>query len=238
MKAAPPEKKAPMSADAAHSLNQLRAALRPAALARIGGFRPPDDPTASWFGAAVAAPGEGAPLWNGAPMFPLLQIRVADLPVVPPALAEVALLVLFHGQCDHPFNRPHGEGWLIREYPATAGLVALPPVAAASAPRPFPVAWDRVEDDAPGWETALGIVDMAPICADTDASHRFHHDFHRYDGTKVGGYPCEIQHGNDLEDFVFQVGSDAKSRWQWADAGIGYFCKDPDQGWSWSCQFL
>lgn len=225
-----------MLPEAERSLTCLRERVRPASVARIGGFRPPDDPLSSWFGAAVAAPGEEMPLWHGRPMFPLLQIRVADLPVVPAVLADLALLTLFHCQGDHPFGRPHGEGWLIREYASTDGLRPLPRTTFPGAPRVFPIAWDEVRDDAPGWETAWEILDMASINADEAASHGFFNDFQRYGGTKVGGYPTEIQHGNDLDGFVFQVGSEVKAGWQWGDAGIAYFCKDQDGNWSWSCQ--
>lgn len=225
-----------MTPAAEQCLTTLRRELRAASVARIGGFRPPDDPAASWFGAAVAAPGEGFPSWNGAPMFPLLQIRVADLPVISPALEGVALLTLFHAIGEHPFDRPHGEGWLIRAYTGTEGLQPLPPAAVPGTPRVFPIVWDAVTDDAPGWETAWGAFDMAPINADESARHAFFHDFHRYGGTKVGGYPTEIQHGNNLDGFVFQVASEPKANWQWGDSGIGYFCRDQDGVWSWSCQ--
>jgi hypothetical protein len=55
-------------------------------------------------------------------MFPLLQIRIDELPVIPEQLKEIALLVLFHNMESHPFDQPHGEGWLIREYATLEGL--------------------------------------------------------------------------------------------------------------------
>ncbi len=48
----------------------------------------------------------------------------------------------------------------------------------------------------------------------------------RYPGTKVGGFPCEVQHGAGLEDFVFQIGSEHKAGWEWVDDGIAYYFKD------------
>ncbi|WP_222853026.1 hypothetical protein [Massilia genomosp. 1] len=96
-------------------LDALRQHLRSASLATAGGFRPPQDPLTSWFGRAVGLPHETLPEFEGKPMFPLLQIRVAGLPCVPGQLRDVALLVLFHNQSRHPFDLPHGEGWLIRE---------------------------------------------------------------------------------------------------------------------------
>jgi hypothetical protein len=70
----------------------------------------------------VSLAGEGLPVWKGKPMFPLLQIRIDELPVIPEQLKEIALLVLFHNMESHPFDQPHGEGWLIREYATLEGL--------------------------------------------------------------------------------------------------------------------
>lgn len=198
-------------------------------------FVPRQDPLTSWFLNGVALPGEGLPLWKGQPMFPLLQIRIDELPVIPEQLKDVALLVLFHNIESHPFDKPHGEGWLIREYATLEGLELLP---ATDTPyRAFPVRWMGVNDDAPGWEDAWDIIDLSDVNDAQEASDRFHDDFKRYRGTKVGGYPMEIQHGAGIEDFVFQVGSEEKVNWMWADNGIGYFHKSPEGLWTFSCQF-
>lgn len=229
-----------MTSLAEDELLRLTAGLRQASLARIGGFRPPTDPLTSWFGRGVACAGESVPQWRGKPMFPLLQIRVSELPVVPPRLAGTQMLVLFHNQDEAPFRRPHGEGWSIREYASLDGLQPLPAEIATIAARfcrPFPIRWESVTDDAPGWETAGEIVDLRVLIADDAAAHRFHHDFNRYACTKVGGFPCEIQHAAELTDYVFQVGSEEKTGWMWADNGIGYFYKAADGTWSWACQF-
>ena len=168
-------------------------------------------------------------------MFPLLQIRIDELPVIPEQLENVALLVLFHNMESHPFDQPHGEGWLIREYATLDGLELLPELATPY--RAFPVRWLSVNDDAPGWEDAWDILDLSAVNDDEPASDSFFEDFSRYGRTKVGGYPAEIQHGVGLEDFVFQVGSEEKVNWMWADNGIGYFHKSPDGVWRFSCQF-
>lgn len=55
-------------------------------------------------------------MWEGEPMFPLLQVRISELPYVPEQLRHLSLLVLFHNLRRHPFDLPYGEGWLIREY--------------------------------------------------------------------------------------------------------------------------
>lgn len=225
----------PMTPLAAQALKELQSKLRPAAVAQVGGFRPPDDPVTSWFCRAVGLPDEPLPEWKGEPMFPLLQVRVRDLPVVPQQLEGIELLVLYQNRREHPFERPHGEGWLIREY---ASLNGLAPVQADTGQfRSFPVAWSRVENDAPGWEDAWDVVDLNPVNEDEEASAVFFDSFSRYGGTKFGGYPSAIQHGVGLKNYVFQVASEEKVGWMWADNGRGYFFRSPSGVWSWSCQF-
>ncbi|WP_312077572.1 DUF1963 domain-containing protein [Leclercia sp.] len=224
-----------MKRESALVLEELRSQLRPASVAQVGGFRPGADPLTSWFLKAVHLPGEGLPVWKGQPMFPLLQIRTDELPVIPEQLKGIALLVLFHNREHHPFDQPHGEGWLIREYATLEGLELLPELETPY--RPFPVRWVSVNDDAPGWEDAWDIIDLSEVNDDTQASDSFFDDFNRYGGTKVGGYPMEIQHGVGIEDFVFQVGSEEKVNWMWADNGIGYFHRSAEGIWHFSCQF-
>lgn len=226
-----------LTPSAIDALERLRGMLRPASIATLGGFRPPEDPTTSWFGRAVALPGEGFPVWDGEPMPPLLQIRVSELPYVPDALTNIALLVLFHNAHRYPFDAPQGEGWTIREYGTLDGLVPLDTAVVLPRLKPFPIRWSRIEDDAPGWEDAWGLIDLTPVNECEAASDAFFDDFSRYSGTKVGGFPKEIQHGVGVERFVFQVGSEEKANWMWADNGIGYFFRDEAGRWSWSCQF-
>jgi hypothetical protein len=182
----------------------------------------------------VCAPGEGLPGHRGETLFPLLQVNTAELPFVPPQLADTALFVLFLNRTEVPFDQPHGYGWAIREYASLDGLEPLPDL--DSPLRPFPIRWSLVEDDAPGWEDAGALIDQTPLL-EGDLDDAFFDDLNRYPGTKVGGFPCEIQHGVGIENFVFQVGSEEKPGWMWVDNGIGYFFKNAAGTWSWSCQF-
>lgn len=222
-----------MNSTAEAALATLRTLLRPASVAQVGGFRPPDDPCASWFGRGVALPHEPTPQHDGQPMLPLLQVNVAELPFVPDALQGVALLVVHLNRDRLPLGKAHGDGWLIREYAATDGLIPLPP---SGAVKPFPIRWSRVDDDAPGWEDAWSLLDLSAVNDDDDANEAFSDDFARYSATKVGGYPYAIQHAVGLDGFVFQIGSEEKAGWMWADNGIGYFFKT-DGVWRWDCQF-
>lgn len=164
-------KRANMKFESASVLEELRTKLRPASVAQVGGFRPSEDPMTSWFLKGVSLADEGLPTWKGKPMFPLLQIRVDELPVIPDQLKGIALLVLFHNLEQHPFDEPHGEGWLIREYATLEGLQLLPELDTPY--RAFPVQWLSVIDDAPGWEDAWDIIDLSCVNDDEQACDSF-----------------------------------------------------------------
>ena len=229
-----------MTPEAIKVLDDLRQNLKLASIAQIGGFRPPDDPCSSWFGRGVCRPDEGLPEYDGKPMLPLLQINVSELPFVPPQLHDVSLLVLFFQHDDYPFDKPHGEGWLIREYISLEGLQPLPVSDLPPLAKPFPIKWSLIEDDAPSWEDCWSVIEGIDFVNDDhEANNAFYEDFHRFHQTKVGGYPYCIQHEalKRNTEFVFQVGSEEKAQWMWIDHGIGCFYKDSAGKWSWACQF-
>jgi hypothetical protein len=216
--------------------------LRKASVAKIGGFRPPEDPVSSWFGGrGVGLPGERLPRYGDREMFPLLQVRVDELPYVPEGLAGVRLFVVFQDREEIAFDKPHGEGWLIREYGSLEGLAPLPEPAEEAIVRPFPMRWELVEDEAPDWEDAQELVDINPLVEDSAAFdqllEQFHDRYGNHPGTKVGGYPSTIQHGAGTEGFVFQIGSEEKPRWVWVDDGVAHYHKSTEGEWRFSCQF-
>lgn len=227
-----------MTPQARQVLDELKTKLRQSAVAEVGGFRPPEDPKTSWFGKGVCFENEGLPVYKGKEMFPLLQINVIELPLIPSELSGTKLLVVFFDQEELPFDRPNGEGWLIREYQSFEGLVPLPELDLTNIVRPFPIRWKLVNDDAPGWETAWNFVDLDPVNNDEEADEAFYEEFNRYVGTKVGGFPDEVQHLAKLDNFVFQIGTEEKACWTWVDNGTAYFYKDSKGVWSWDCQFL
>lgn len=227
-----------MNLEARKTLDELKTKLRRASVAQLGGFRPPENPLCSWFGKGVCLESERLPIYQGKEMFPLLQINVAELPFVPPELSETKLLVVFFNQDEIPFDKANGDGWLIREYKSFDGLIPLPEIDMSKILRPFPIKWNLVEDDAPGWETAWTLVDLDSVINDEEADEAFYKDFSRNIGTKVGGFPDEIQHMPILDNFVFQIGSEEKAKWNWIDSGSAYFYKSSDGIWSWDCQFL
>ena len=212
--------------------------LRDASVAKIGGFRPPEDKITSWFGGqGVGLSNDVLPTYKGRDMFCLLQVKVSELPVIPPELGSAEFLVIFINREEFPFDKPHGEGWEIREYNSLEGLQLLPKSEEPDLVKDFPIQWSKVEDDAPDWENAWDIVDMTPINESDGEDQKFFYDYSRYPGTKFGGFPKCIQHGHNLDGFVFQIGSEEKPNWMWADNGIAYFNKSESGEWAFECQF-
>jgi uncharacterized protein YwqG len=69
-----------------------------------------------------------------------------------------------------------------------------------------------------------------------DAIHLFYGRYSQHPFTKVGGWPSYIQSSIGSDDFVFQIGSEEKTRWMWGDNGNGYF-SFTDNRWYlyWDC---
>jgi len=195
--------------------SELEKHLREASIAEIGGFRPPEDKLTSWFGGAgFGLDGELLPTYNGGDMFCLIQVKVSELPVIPPELKGTEFLMVFTNREEFPFYKSHGDGWEVREYPSIDGSKPLPKSDGQEAVRDFPIRWNKVVDDSPDWENSWDLLDMTPINEADD--ERFFYDYNRYSGTKFGGFPKCIQHGHNLDGFVFQIGSEEKPNWMWA----------------------
>ncbi|WP_261841398.1 hypothetical protein [Aliamphritea ceti] len=138
--------------------------LKEASVAKIGGFRPPEDKITSWFGGqGIGSKGEVLPTYKGKEMFCLLQVKISELPVIPPELQKTKFLVVFTNREELPFDKPHGEGWEIREYESLDDLQLLPKSKEPDLIKGFPIQWNKVVDDTPDWENAWDIVDMTPI---------------------------------------------------------------------------
>jgi hypothetical protein len=203
---------------------KLASFARPASRLVVGGFRPPADPRASWFGRVrLARPGEAWPEGPDGPMIPLCQLNLAEAPFRPPALEDVALVTIFMaGLEEWPDGAPNGEGWRLRAYPSLEGLVEVAAPAGLEGPKPFPVRYERIVD--------YPCHDDLPAGADfTDEDHDRHPN---QSGSKLGGWPSLIQSeifwapGNEhpaSPAYVFQIDSEEKAGWAWGDAGAGYF---------------
>lgn len=209
----------------ASTFSALDRHVRRAAIAEIGGFRPPDAPITSYFGGQfVAEPGEAWPLNDGQPMIPLLQVRTDELPYRPPPLAETALFNVFVGPRKLPVDLPaeNGNGWLLRCYSSLEDLTLLAPPANSHV-RPFPIRWHLSETEGPVWEDAFELIGLTEFNKLDDATDLFYNRYKQHPLTKVGGWPSFLQGSLGSEGFVFQIGSEEKPRWMWGDNGNGYF---------------
>jgi hypothetical protein len=203
----------------------VRSLARPASLAEVGGFRPPEDPLSSWFGQIrVGLPGESWPLGPELPMLPLCQLNLREAPHRPPALDDVDLIAIWVDQQTLPDDEAaNGDGWCLRAYPSLGGLVPVePPPERDRFLEPFPIRWHAIEDF-PDWEDlSLGGEAITEHNAlGLTASY----------GTKLGGWPSYVQsslgwwaaHDDAGPEYVLQVDSESKSGWAWGHDGVGYF---------------
>lgn len=218
---------------------ELEKILKKASIAQISGFRPPEDPLTSWFGGrGVMLSSESIPQYSGNPMFPLLQVNLTELPYLPPKLTNTKILVVWFNQKEIPFDKKNGDGWLIREYSSFDNLKVVENVEKPTNLKSFPIKWNLLEKERPGWDEAGGLIDMSAINENEEASDKFFDEYQNHPFTKIGGYPTEIQHGIGGDStFVFQIGSEEKPNWMWADNGIGYFLKTQSGEWEFQCQF-
>lgn len=209
--------------------------LRPAAIARIGGFGPTNRHTSSWFGGGfVGKAGEAWPEFDGEPAVPLLQVRCDELPVIPDQLKNVALLnVFFTAKTPPPDHQAaNGDRWLIRTYDSLVDLESLKPPGGSSSVHAMPVRWKLSKQDAPGWDDACAAGTLSEFVKLPDAVDLF---FGRYASnlfTKVDGWPSYIQSATgDADAFVLQIASEEKPRWILGNAGNIYIFRKDGGDW-------
>lgn len=208
----------------------------------VGGFRPPEDPFASWFGRVnVCAAGEAWPEMEARPMHALCQINLTNLPFRPPRLEDIELLAVFIGPDELPMDAPNGRNWCIRAYPRLADLVPLAHQDTGSVIKPFPMRPHVVEEDFPCWEDV-------PIELPEAITDNYHDLFENISGLKLGGWPTLIQaeiywapwnEHPAAPEYVFQVDSEPKAQWSWGDGGVGYFGRGTAEGKEdeWTCEW-
>lgn len=217
---------------------------RRAIVMEIGGFRPPTDPSASWFGRVnLALPGEEWPHFANKPMLALAQINLTALPFRPPGLEDLELITVFIGPDELPSDAPNGEGWLLRAYSNVAQLTPLMQKQVRSGIKPFPMRPAICENDFPVWED----LDVEPP---GELAESYYDLFENAGGFKLGGWPSLIQSeiywapGNRnpiAPRYVFQIDSTEKGNWAWGDGGVGYFGRGTAPGctdqWAfeWQC---
>jgi hypothetical protein len=205
------------------SIEAIRSRLgRAASIATVGGFRPPDDPFVSWLGQVRAIGRDQAwPEVDGAPMAGVFQVRTSELPFVPDALDDLALMTLFlrvEDGCPAPPEDVDDPGWLVRCYESVDDLVGVDGTI-APAITPFPLRWTRLDADLPAFDDAAQVLgdDELEVVEDEAFGSPA-------DGLKVGGWPALIQSELSWDDaaFVLQVDSDEKTGLVWGDGGVLY----------------
>ena len=218
--------------------------LREASVGEVGGFRPPEDPLCSWFGdVLVCKEGEQWPSWKNPDSFetvflsPLVQFNLAEAPFVPEKLQRFKMITVFIDAEELPYDRPYGDGWVVRAYESLEDLVPLKKPDIEFEIKPFPIKWEVVENEGPSWEAAFDITDMSEFNLVTDSEYEDRYE--NSERTKLGGHPTLLQ-GRlqfDVNDYVFQIGTEDKAEWMWGDCGIGYFGLDDAGKWlfEWTC---
>lgn len=140
----------------------------------------------------------------------------------------------------------NGEGWLIREYTAKDELVEYE-FERQGFPKPFPLKANYIAEDYPmwdgggiPWEIASEINSLEPSYPNEPNENQldYHTDIaisHSYTH-KFGGYPSFCQPGidftNDEEsEFMFQISSDEKAKFNVVDSGSLMFARNSEGKW-------
>lgn len=208
---------------------------RKASRLKAGGFRPSGELTESWLGQVfLFKPHENIPVDSkGAPIFPLDQLYLPNLPFVPTCLNGIEAITVFIGN-DFPGEfEPMGEKWLIREYSRFNDLVRKDIKISDSFLKAFPVSSELLEDDWPHWDGGGLDMEISDIIFEMEDNGEIedYYDLanHEY-GHKVGGYPSFCQSGIDAGEgfeFAFQISSDSKINLNVVDNGSSQFYKNP-----------
>jgi len=239
------------------SLASLRKRLaKPASLIEVGGFRPPADPTVSWFGAVhLGAAGEEWPCWRGHPMAPIAQFNLREAPFLPAALDDVALLTVFAANAPLRGGEANGDGWMVRAYPASEEFVPLAMPAAARVAlreigcelplKALPIRYALLAADFPDWPD---VPDDVAVPAEIEDEWEEH--FGAYEGLKLGGWPSLLQdqifwapfdeHPANPE-YAFQIGAVPKAGFGLHGDGIWHFGRgtgDARDAWTLEYQLL
>ena len=166
------------------------------------------DPTAGW------------PIYDGSTMWPICQFVIADLPVIPGPLSDIAMIQVFM----HPeYWEYWNEGWEIRTYKSLDNLKKPNKPKINSSITTARIAWKQLKNDLPMYSDL-------PDEMSEGMKEDWCEDFPAAECTKIGGWPHPVQQvvgfpevGDCFEfEYVFQIGSESEMNWMWGDAGIAH----------------
>ncbi len=219
--------------------NKLR---KKAVVFQTGGARPENSFKQSWIGKVkLGYKEEVCPVdINLQPMFPLVQLCLADLPFIPQALQNTKVLTIF---ISSDFLDDSEGNFCIREYPTLENLVEKDFGGSIEGLKPFPLFPQLMENDFPAWCSddsddiysnyiPSDLVDII-LRMEKDEGIKYSEDIYEKNEAmhKIGGYPNYCR-GDALEfeagyEFVFQVASDYKAALEIGAGGNIYFAKNP-----------
>lgn len=235
-------------------INALRQALqKPAVILRSAPVNELPEGHVSCLGRVTwQLPGEEWPVdAEGNRLEPLATLFVPDLPGVPAALSQVALITIFAHEeswAENPLEKPQ-LGCIIRTYPTLEGLVSCDYASSIWKTRlltPEAVAHDMPSGRCSGggdemWDRIIELEERhhieyeESICDAAYETNRMEQlpagSFSKpglhatYETHKIGGYPTFIQDGSEPEGypFVLQITWDSAADLDIGDAGIYYF---------------
>lgn len=213
----------------------------------VGGFRPPEDQLASWFGKVLwMGRHEYWPLHENKPMWPLMQLNLRESPFVPPALRAHEFMTVFVGT-NELFANENGNGWCLRTYKSIDELIQVEAPRHNSEVRPFPIRFELVEADISEYD-ALVLEEMGlPLEDAVNFDERFGDYYELIGGpaeyTKLGGWPSTLQHGvyyvgepntpptTEEYEFVMQIDAEPKAKWYWPGQGRAYLGVNGSGDW-------
>jgi len=217
---------------------------RDAVVMEVGGFRPPNDQhPSSWFGKVThCAEGEKWPSWNGAPLMPLAQVRIDELPFIPEQLKSYCLVTVFISRDYLPTDTENGDGWLVRTYEDLEKLVPMEAPREEGWIKSIAMRPGKIVQDFPCWEDLEEPLDEIR----DDFGEDYEDLFKNLDGFKFGGWPTLIQseiywyslnNSPSEPQYLFQIDSEPKANWSWDHYGVGYFGLGKDKKWflAWQC---
>ncbi len=208
--------------------NKLR---KKAVVFQTGGARPENSFKQSWIGKVnLRLAEEICPLdVNQNPMYPLMQLCLTDLPIIPNVLQNTKLLTVFISS--DFLDNPEEGNFCIREYFNLEGLVEKDFGASYEGVKPFPLFPQLIKNDFPEWDSDIHSDFADIILYMKENGIDYHEDIYEENKAmhKIGGYANYCRGSDGYErgyEFVLQIASDDKAG-LCIMTGNMYFAKNP-----------